>query len=186
MDKERSIKHTHQTKDQVTRTPLKTGGELRCSGRVGSSWNVCDRSVYLYNLYFFYYIFITPVHNLPLMARQLGIICFTPVNNLPLILHVLSFITLCSTWIRYQKKNHILVTEVYNKKLSSCLALRGKLFRGVIKQLSSCRDIRGNLFSCVIKKIFSCLTIWFFFWYRIHVEQRVINDNTCSISTDIL
>jgi hypothetical protein len=37
MDKERSIKHTHQTKDQVTRTPLNTGGELRCSGRVGSS-----------------------------------------------------------------------------------------------------------------------------------------------------
>jgi hypothetical protein len=28
---------THKTKDRVTRTPLKTGGELRCSGRVGSS-----------------------------------------------------------------------------------------------------------------------------------------------------
>jgi len=25
---------THKTKDRVTRTPLKTGGELRCSGRV--------------------------------------------------------------------------------------------------------------------------------------------------------
>ena len=24
----------HKTKDRVTRTPLKTGGELRCSGRV--------------------------------------------------------------------------------------------------------------------------------------------------------
>ena len=57
------------------------------------------------------------------------------------------------------RKKHILVSEVYNKKLSSCLALRGKLFRGVIKQLSSCRDIRGNLFSCVIKKIFSCLAL---------------------------
>jgi hypothetical protein len=32
-----STKHTHQTKDRVTRTPLKTGVELRCSGRVGSS-----------------------------------------------------------------------------------------------------------------------------------------------------
>ena len=32
-DKQRSTKHTHKTKDQVTRTPLKTGGELRCSGR---------------------------------------------------------------------------------------------------------------------------------------------------------
>jgi len=32
-----STKHTHKTKDQVTRTPLKTGGELRWSGRVHSS-----------------------------------------------------------------------------------------------------------------------------------------------------
>jgi len=32
-DKQQSTKHTHKTKDQVTRTPLKTGGELRCSGR---------------------------------------------------------------------------------------------------------------------------------------------------------
>jgi hypothetical protein len=36
--KGRSTKHTHKTKDRVTRTPLKTGGELRCSGRVGSSY----------------------------------------------------------------------------------------------------------------------------------------------------
>jgi hypothetical protein len=28
---------THKTKDRVTRTPLKTGGERRCSGRVSSS-----------------------------------------------------------------------------------------------------------------------------------------------------
>ena len=27
-DKQRSTKHTHKTKDQVTRTPLKTGCEL--------------------------------------------------------------------------------------------------------------------------------------------------------------
>jgi len=33
-DKQRSTKHTHKTKDRETRTPLKTGGELRCSGRV--------------------------------------------------------------------------------------------------------------------------------------------------------
>jgi len=33
-DKHRSTKHTHNTKDRVTRTPLKTGGELRCPGRV--------------------------------------------------------------------------------------------------------------------------------------------------------
>ena len=38
-DKQRSTKHTHTTKDRVTRTPLKTGGELRCSRRVGSSYS---------------------------------------------------------------------------------------------------------------------------------------------------
>jgi hypothetical protein len=32
-DKRRSTKHTYDTKDRVTRTPLKPGGELRCSGR---------------------------------------------------------------------------------------------------------------------------------------------------------
>ena len=39
-DKQRSTKHTRKTntKDRVTRTPLKTGGELRCSGRLGSSF----------------------------------------------------------------------------------------------------------------------------------------------------
>ena len=30
-------KHTYKTKDRVTRSPLRTGGELRCSGRVSSS-----------------------------------------------------------------------------------------------------------------------------------------------------
>ena len=29
-DKQRSTKHTHKTKDRVTGTPLKTGGELMC------------------------------------------------------------------------------------------------------------------------------------------------------------
>jgi hypothetical protein len=32
-------KHTNKTKDRVTRTPLKTEGELRCSGMVGSSYS---------------------------------------------------------------------------------------------------------------------------------------------------
>ena len=36
-DKQRSTKHTYKTKDRVTRTPLKTGVELRYSGRVRSS-----------------------------------------------------------------------------------------------------------------------------------------------------
>jgi hypothetical protein len=33
-DKQRSTKHTYKTKDRVTLTPLKTRGELRCSGKV--------------------------------------------------------------------------------------------------------------------------------------------------------
>jgi hypothetical protein len=36
-DKQRSTKHTHTIWDRVTRTPLKAGGELRCSWRVSSS-----------------------------------------------------------------------------------------------------------------------------------------------------
>ena len=36
-DKQRSTKHTHKTKDRVTRTPLKTRGELMCSGSVSRS-----------------------------------------------------------------------------------------------------------------------------------------------------
>ena len=36
-DKQRSTIHTFKTKDRVAGIPLKTGGELRCSGRVGSS-----------------------------------------------------------------------------------------------------------------------------------------------------
>ena len=35
-DKQRSTKH------RVARTPLKTGGELKCSGRVGSSYYTSD------------------------------------------------------------------------------------------------------------------------------------------------
>jgi hypothetical protein len=41
-DKQRSTKHTYKTKDRVTRTPLKPGGELRCSGRVSSSCSTSD------------------------------------------------------------------------------------------------------------------------------------------------
>ena len=34
--------HTYKTKARVTRTPLKTAGELRCSGRVSSSCSTSD------------------------------------------------------------------------------------------------------------------------------------------------
>ena len=36
-DKQWSTKHTHNTKDRVKRTPLKSRGKLRCSVRAGSS-----------------------------------------------------------------------------------------------------------------------------------------------------
>jgi hypothetical protein len=41
-DKQRSTKHTYKTKDRVTGTPPKTGGEFRCSGRVSSSCSTID------------------------------------------------------------------------------------------------------------------------------------------------
>ena len=34
--------HTYKPKDPVTRTPLKTGGELRCSGRISSPCSTSD------------------------------------------------------------------------------------------------------------------------------------------------
>ena len=40
--KGRFTKHTHKTKDRVTRTSLKTRGELMCSGRVRSSCSTSD------------------------------------------------------------------------------------------------------------------------------------------------
>jgi hypothetical protein len=41
-DKQRSTKHTRKTKDRVPRTPLKTRGQLRWSGRVSSSCSTSD------------------------------------------------------------------------------------------------------------------------------------------------
>ena len=41
-DKQRSTKHTYKAKNRVTRTPLKTRGERRCSGRVGKSCSTSD------------------------------------------------------------------------------------------------------------------------------------------------
>jgi hypothetical protein len=49
-DKQRSTKHTHNTKDRVTRTPLKPGGALRCSERVNSSCSTADFLVFVQEL----------------------------------------------------------------------------------------------------------------------------------------
>ena len=46
-DKQRSTKHTYKTKDRVTRTPLKTGGELRCSGRVSSLHSISIKTGFI-------------------------------------------------------------------------------------------------------------------------------------------
>jgi hypothetical protein len=61
-DKQRSTKHIHKTKDRVTRTPLKTRDELRCSGRVSSSCPTSGtRRVDLSSIYirFFLYAWLT-------------------------------------------------------------------------------------------------------------------------------
>ena len=52
-DKQWSTKHRHKTKDRVTRTTLKTGGELRCSGRVSSSCSTGGILNLLFSLYCF-------------------------------------------------------------------------------------------------------------------------------------
>jgi len=45
-----STKHYTKTKDRVTRNPLKIGGKLRCSGRVGISCSTSsNRRVTLVN-----------------------------------------------------------------------------------------------------------------------------------------
>jgi hypothetical protein len=50
--KQLSTKHTYKTKDRVTRTPLRTGGELKCSEKVSNSCSTSDtRHVNL--VYFF-------------------------------------------------------------------------------------------------------------------------------------
>ena len=41
-DNQISAKHTHKTKNWVTRFPLKIGGELRCSGRLNSPYFTGD------------------------------------------------------------------------------------------------------------------------------------------------
>ena len=41
-DKQRSTKHTCKTKDRVTRSPLKTGGELMCPRRISSACSTSD------------------------------------------------------------------------------------------------------------------------------------------------
>jgi len=42
MDKKRSTRHIHNTKDRVSRTRMKTGGQLWCSGKVSSSSSTSD------------------------------------------------------------------------------------------------------------------------------------------------
>jgi hypothetical protein len=42
--KEKGQTTIYKTKDRVTRAPLRTGGELRCSGRVGSFYSTSDTS----------------------------------------------------------------------------------------------------------------------------------------------
>jgi len=54
MDKKRSTKHTYKTKNLVTRTLLKTGGERGCSGRVSSSCSTSGTCCVLLMVFAFY------------------------------------------------------------------------------------------------------------------------------------
>ena len=51
-DKQKSTKHISKTKYRVTRTPLKSRGELGCSGRVSSS---CICSIIYFKINAFYF-----------------------------------------------------------------------------------------------------------------------------------
>ena len=44
---------TQKTKDQATRTPLKTGSELKCSRRVSSSCPTCDTHRVTIDIFYF-------------------------------------------------------------------------------------------------------------------------------------
>ena len=64
---------THQFKNRVTRTPLKTGGELRCSGKVSSSCSTSDtRHVALVIEIAVYWVIVQ--HSRP--HQQMTLICF--------------------------------------------------------------------------------------------------------------
>jgi hypothetical protein len=76
-DKQRPKKHTYKVKDRVTRTPLKTGGEVRCSRRVSNSYSTSDtRHVNLTTN--------------PVISHQWGMCCrqyFVPVLSVDLLLN---------------------------------------------------------------------------------------------------
>ena len=42
--KDKQLSTKHKTKDRVTRTPLKNGGESKCSGMVSSSCSTCGKN----------------------------------------------------------------------------------------------------------------------------------------------
>jgi hypothetical protein len=59
-DKQRTTKHIYKTKDRVTRSPLKTGCELRCSVRMSSSCSTSDTC----RVYYHIFLFVTSQSNL--------------------------------------------------------------------------------------------------------------------------
>ena len=75
-NKERSTKHRYKTKDRVTRTPLKPGGELRCSGRVGSSCSTSDTRRSLESRY---------QHQVLMLSDTYTGLCVSPVSLLYLL-----------------------------------------------------------------------------------------------------
>ena len=78
MDKQRIIKHTHKNKDRVTRTPLKTVGELMWSERVSSSCSTsATRRVNLvtnpFKLYsYIAFVFLCYAATMPLLSLALA------------------------------------------------------------------------------------------------------------------
>ena len=82
-DKQRSTKHTYKTKDRVTQTPLITGGELRCSGRVSSSCSTSDTCQLVIVYIFLYKCTIIDKCALPCTISMLLVNLGSTVNSVP-------------------------------------------------------------------------------------------------------
>jgi hypothetical protein len=107
-DKQRSTQHTHKSKDRVTRTPLKTGGELRCSTsgtrRVNlvtslvishsycSMWYTCMTNWNVYSNCLFLlvtFIFFWPVN---FQGVEICILCFSKLHQIVYCVFVCLFV----------------------------------------------------------------------------------------------
>jgi hypothetical protein len=157
-----STKHTHKTKDRVTRTPLKTGGDRRCCGRVGSSSSASDtRSVppLGWSLMAVYPHMITFVYFCISYYVLLVFVLCTLCTQFPLIVQFLLFLRYSLAFIMYNAKSVFLFTGVsfslllmYNWNVSLVSSWRF-IFVVMVSKLSKHWDV---VFDCYLS--FLCIS----------------------------